>query len=37
MLVGRTEELRVLKQAELSDESKFVAVYGRSVLGRLFL
>lgn len=37
MLVGRTEELRVLKQAELSDESKFVAVYGRRRVGKTFL
>jgi len=37
MLVGRNEELRLLKQAARADESKFVAIYGRRRVGKTFL
>lgn len=37
MLVGRTDELRLLKQAARADESKFVAIYGRRRVGKTFL
>ena len=37
MLVGRNEELRLLKHAVLADESKFVAIYGRRRVGKTFL
>ena len=37
MLIGRKEELKTLRQAVKSDESKFVAVYGRRRVGKTFL
>ena len=37
MLIGRKEELETLRQAVKSDESKFVAVYGRRRVGKTFL
>lgn len=37
MLVGRNEELRLLKQAARADESKVVAIYGRRHVGKTFL
>ena len=37
MLIGRTEEIRLLKEAYKSRESEFVAVYGRRRVGKTFL
>lgn len=37
MLVGRKEEKELLQDAYLSDESKFIAVYGRRRIGKTYL
>ncbi len=37
MLVGRKEEKEMLQDAYLSDESKFIAVYGRRRIGKTYL
>lgn len=37
MLIGRKEEKELLQEAFFSDESKFVAVYGRRRVGKTYL
>lgn len=37
MIIGRKEEINTLKEAYESDESKFIAVYGRRRVGKTFL
>lgn len=37
MLVGRKEETKLLEEAYLSEESKFIAVYGRRRVGKTYL
>lgn len=37
MLIGREKEQKILKQALASDESQFVAVYGRRRVGKTYL
>lgn len=37
MLVGRKEELRILKESLRSDKSEFFAIYGRRRIGKTFL
>ena len=37
MLVGRQSEISILNNALASDESQFVAVYGRRRVGKTFL
>lgn len=37
MLIGRKEEKELLQEAYFSDESKFVAVYGRRRVGKTYL
>ena len=37
MIIGRTEELRTLRELKTSDLSQFVAVYGRRRVGKTFL
>ena len=36
-MIGRTEELRVLREAMESDQSEFVVLYGRRRVGKTFL
>lgn len=37
MIIGRKEELKILREAYESDESRFIAVYGRRRVGKTFL
>ena len=37
MLIGREKEIQELRQAYDSDESKFVAVFGRRRIGKTYL
>ena len=37
MLIGREKEIQELQQAYDSDESKFVAVFGRRRIGKTYL
>lgn len=37
MIIGREKEQQELREAYLSDESKFVAVYGRRRVGKTYL
>lgn len=37
MLIGRKEERELLQEAYLSDESRFIAVYGRRRIGKTYL
>ena len=37
MLIGRKDEIRRLKEAFSSEQSEFVAVYGRRRVGKTFL
>ena len=37
MILGREEELDILKEAALDDRSRFIAVYGRRRIGKTFL
>ena len=37
MLIGRKQEVQILQSALRSDESAFVAVYGRRRVGKTFL
>lgn len=37
VIVGRKNELEILREAVLSDESQFIAVYGRRRVGKTFL
>ncbi len=37
MIVGRSREIKILENAFKSDESRFVAVYGRRRIGKTFL
>lgn len=37
MLIGRNKEIQELQQAYDSDESKFVAIFGRRRIGKTYL
>lgn len=37
MLIGRDKEIQELQQAYDSDESKFVAIFGRRRIGKTYL
>jgi AAA+ ATPase superfamily predicted ATPase len=37
MLIGRKDEIRRLKEAFSSEQSEFVAIYGRRRVGKTFL
>lgn len=37
MLIGRKEERETLQEAYSSDESKFIAIYGRRRIGKTYL